>query len=363
MPPGLHKLQSSTVHELSHHAMPPFHDPKLHWLREGLAVMVEHSLYPEAESQRSPAEGWLEAVRNSQTGLNCSIELHHSTYPLQYRIAPVVLEQWHAMRTHLGAEPWYDIRTLLSAVDRDTTAADVHDAIDATLPGFAADYLEPGPDCPGVPLLALRDVHLQHQATYGDADNPAAWLGATGFIQVEQVQDELYGWRRFHHVPFAMRCHPRDGIPADGTSLQLCDSGTEPWEPVTRILALENQVDKASFAAVSGSASLPMPTQVDFIQADGLIPNQPPQTSQRLGWCGSTQEDAWDIDGDGDGYPLASDCDDQDPAVHPGAVELGGGFGWSTDDDCNCYALAPTLPIAAAEWQPTGPHCVSGDSP
>ncbi|MCC6555820.1 MAG: putative metal-binding motif-containing protein [Polyangiaceae bacterium] len=37
------------------------------------------------------------------------------------------------------------------------------------------------------------------------------------------------------------------------------------------------------------------------------------------------------IDGDGDGHPDGPDCDDSNPAVHPGAVELCNG----ADDDCD----------------------------
>jgi predicted outer membrane repeat protein len=36
-------------------------------------------------------------------------------------------------------------------------------------------------------------------------------------------------------------------------------------------------------------------------------------------------------DGDGDGYPLSVDCNDQNPAIHPGAIEVCNGV----DDDCN----------------------------
>ena len=38
------------------------------------------------------------------------------------------------------------------------------------------------------------------------------------------------------------------------------------------------------------------------------------------------------VDADGDGYPASRDCDDSDPDIHPGAVEI---VGDSIDNDCD----------------------------
>jgi hypothetical protein len=54
-----------------------------------------------------------------------------------------------------------------------------------------------------------------------------------------------------------------------------------------------------------------------------------------------------DPDGDGDGVPASSDCDDQDPAVHPGALERCDGI----DNDCDLGVddqAAATLDLGGA---------------
>jgi hypothetical protein len=49
-----------------------------------------------------------------------------------------------------------------------------------------------------------------------------------------------------------------------------------------------------------------------------------------LAACGD-KDDSGAVDADGDGYVIGDDCDDGDPAVHPGATELCNGV----DDDCD----------------------------
>ena len=57
-------------------------------------------------------------------------------------------------------------------------------------------------------------------------------------------------------------------------------------------------------------------------------------------------DDASQDDADGDGYPAASDCDDEDPWVHPNAPELCDGL----DNDCD--DLVDEEPLANLAWYP-----------
>ena len=64
-----------------------------------------------------------------------------------------------------------------------------------------------------------------------------------------------------------------------------------------------------------------------------------------------------EVDADGDGYPSCRDCDDANPAVHPGAPEICDGL----DNDCN-GAVDDAPPIQGVStpsqtriaWQPSG---------
>ncbi|MEC7946256.1 MAG: putative metal-binding motif-containing protein [Myxococcota bacterium] len=63
-----------------------------------------------------------------------------------------------------------------------------------------------------------------------------------------------------------------------------------------------------------------------------------PETCEDLGTCdGDGDTDARPLDGDGDGYTVSDgDCDDGDPAIHPGAVETCDPD--RTDENCNGLA-------------------------
>ena len=63
-------------------------------------------------------------------------------------------------------------------------------------------------------------------------------------------------------------------------------------------------------------------------------------------------------DADGDGYPVTQDCNDANPAIHPGAVELCNGL----DDDCNGAVdeNLGTLSCGTGACVRTAPACVGG---
>ncbi len=63
-------------------------------------------------------------------------------------------------------------------------------------------------------------------------------------------------------------------------------------------------------------------------------------------------------DADGDGYPVSQDCNDANPAIHPGAVELCNGI----DDDCNGLVDdgLGTLTCGTGACQRTVSPCVNG---
>jgi putative metal-binding protein/thrombospondin type 3 repeat protein len=54
-------------------------------------------------------------------------------------------------------------------------------------------------------------------------------------------------------------------------------------------------------------------------------------------------------DGDADGYPVATDCDDNDPQIHPNATEVFNGV----DDDCDGFIddVTEEVEIVTATWQ------------
>jgi hypothetical protein len=73
-----------------------------------------------------------------------------------------------------------------------------------------------------------------------------------------------------------------------------------------------------------------------------LCPNTPPGEPVDADGC---PVPVGPVDEDGDGFAVGQDCDDGDPAVHPGAAELR--FD-GIDQDCNGYDL--TIDITSASY-------------
>lgn len=93
--------------------------------------------------------------------------------------------------------------------------------------------------------------------------------------------------------------------------------------------------------------------------------------------CGPVTNCFWDagplpVDADGDGYPVESDCDDSNAAVHPGAAESccdGIDSDCDGDDDpvgweCNCFPDAgpPPDPDLDLDGYPVSLDCNDGDA-
>jgi hypothetical protein len=117
--------------------------------------------------------------------------------------------------------------------------------------------------------------------------------------------------------------------------------------------------DARAFYAVSApgeytvSASIPLRTYLAvFKQAEGLNYAQLEATSFEGAITSNTVGFIVELDADGDGVPAHRDCDDQNPAVHPGATEVPNN---GVDDDCNPATTDDTLaPVTTITATPEG---------
>jgi hypothetical protein len=276
-------------------------------------------------------------------------------------------------------------------------------AMDAVVPGFSDDYAPPT-GCPGVPILAVRDVGYigDDPWTQAPGERAARWDFGGGSVQIEQVQRHLPGadaWKIFSQVPFQFGCYRPDvAFPWQGaatlptTPFTMC--GAWQVDPDTLPPDLERgdiawAIGRPSVLRFAPVASTTPPTRdpvapviMDYVA--GVEPEDPfplqlwlfagpalsisPYASwgNELTWCQDSPGCAVDDD-DQDGHPAPTDCLD-DPTlnevnasfVHPAGQEgfLVGGY----DADCNCVTQNQVTPGAVGLWplQPIGPmfhHC------
>jgi putative metal-binding protein len=223
---------------------------------------------------------------------------------------------------------------------------------------------------PGQGVLATPPIKVNlvfEKATYSLQPNPEP-EEIKFAVTLENIGDgEVLASEGFRHSPLHLLV---TFIGPDGkgvTAPKLSDEETE--GPPPRVLPVEGelvQVDPLEHLAPGDIASVVVPDAHSFYPlsecgrytARVAIPIRTyPAVSRTFGGSDYADLDSADFadslksdpvsftltkDGDGDGASCPQDCDDADPAVHPGAQEIAGN---GVDDDCNPATL-DVVPVA-----------------
>jgi hypothetical protein len=335
---GIFAAQSVVAHELSHDWLggSVHFDFDAEWFMEALPTLVAQSLYPESDTH--PLDNFEARVENTLYAEDCSLEDGHD----KYLSGVYVLGQHHhvAMATlgGLSSSAWARWPARLQAARRNTIGSStVEGWLNADAPGYFYEEWVQG--CPGVPILAIREVAFTPDSSRAITD-PDAWHAGHGRLVIEQAQTEQFGWKTFTSgVPYALHCP--EVAHSSGTSLfnqctVLKSDFTYPDISPTihrpSLLTQQRQHLPLTFRSTSLSR-VPFPAKFTLYQGAGLVPEAASYAWSNAVWCGDVSSGACNTDIDTDGYPTFTDCDDKDAAVNPGTAE-----GLSlTDDDCNCY--------------------------
>jgi len=334
-------LAASIQHELTHdlfgHAVD--FDDESAWMVEAVASLMESTVTGRIGAT-SGVGARDQLIANTLASTDCDIRLNtDASYDEDYVIGPYRLSQYMfaAMGEHSFTEEdmwWFivdAVRPYLWGDDIPESAVRV--ALDALLPGWYDSRIM---GCPGVPILDLVEVDVQHDPARSFSD-PKAWTGQTGTITVEQVQDQYGFVAFFDHVPFSLSC-PNFGGSSPVSTLDACDA--PPTKSVATLVTttphVMHQATTVLNTQVAALSSPAFPVDIHFGQGATFVPSIPWRAAATETWCGSSLAtwgaESCQVDGDGDGVPQPTDCDDSDASVAPGMPD---GFD-SGDQDCNC---------------------------
>ncbi|GDX81986.1 hypothetical protein LBMAG42_37970 [Deltaproteobacteria bacterium] len=358
-------LRRLVVHELAHQALQldnqPFglHNKRTWWLAEGAPTLVSWLRLGSEPAFRwagnpsvqlgmdMPFHAASALAEDACLGLG-DLEAGGAVARVRYHYGAYTLAQMQmSFMAHGGtaASFWSELESFETGTEL-VDPGEVRDFITSSLglPAFYDEWVKYRRV--GTPLLAVTAVEGDVAGCLDTGD--CAPLTATA--RVEQVQftqlriDKgcLADAPVFTDVPFYLSCTAAGG---DALAFTECDA--------TRagLLSVAPQMTSAASLDVSltvdaalGGAS-PWPADVRLLANDALLQGWIPQAGYRLAGaysrvrdfriCPRPDDAACGGDGDGDGFPLLSECDDADATWNPVAVPLPF-TAESSDDDNNC---------------------------